>query len=78
MTDTGIRYTHCRGPHCGGRKLLGLDIYDGLCSGDTGDNDCYGRFREWVYDSAPHVDAFAIVSIEWSVAIDQWLEAGAP
>ncbi len=78
MTDTGIRYTHCRGPHCGGRDLIGLDVFDGLCSGRRKDDTCYQRFTHWLDETAPHIHTFTVQSPEWSVAIDQWLEAGAP
>lgn len=75
MTDTGIRYTHCRGPHCGGRQLFeGAPVPDGLCS--DGDGCCFDRFNTWRMEHAKNVGGYA--SVEWSVAIDQWLEAGAP
>mgnify|MGYP003556940694 len=69
MTDTGIRYTHCRGPHCGGAKLHDEvnETQDGLCL------QCYMHARAW----AQYPD-YALESPEWSVAIDQWLESGAP
>ena len=78
MTDTGIRYTHCRGPHCGGRKLLGgASALDGLCSGT--DASCFESFNAWRMEHAKRaLFEGSYASVEWSVAIDQWLEAGAP
>lgn len=77
MTDTGIRYTHCRGPHCGGQKLRLVDEQlDGLCFGLPADSSCFSRARQWA--QAREMGFMALDSPEWSIAIDQWLEAGAP
>ncbi len=82
MSDTGIRYTRCRSPHCGGEELVdSIDRCDGLCS--TGKASCFDRFFQWDRArgsvQALEVDlASAARSPERSVAIDEWLEAGAP
>lgn len=79
MTDTGIRYTHCRGPHCGGRVLLReSERADGLCLGEPNRAGCFSRANDWADQHLPDTAEAGLDSPEWSVAIDQWLEAGAP
>ena len=71
MTDTGIRYTHCRGPHCGGRKLRMVDERaDGLCFDLQATSSCFSRARAWA--QAHEMGFMTLDSPEWSVAIDQW------
>ena len=72
MTDTGIRYTHCRGPHCeeSFEELHSLSCIDGLC------HRCWRKMDAW--RDARGLGLMVVQSVEWSVAIDQWLEAGAP
>lgn len=74
MTDTGIRYTHCRGPHRDRREVGGDDARDGLCSVVGG--GCTHRYFMWCHANGK--STHPLDSIERSVAIDQWLEAGAP
>lgn len=74
-TDTGIRYTHCRGPNCreAFKSPQTLSCSDGLCW------MCWNKAARWAAlrgDIGDH--AHRAYSPEWSVAIDQWLEAGAP
>ena len=81
MTDTGIRYTHCRGPHCGGMELRHpSEREDGLClsNHDPHRVGCYARAAQWAEKHCPRAEHAGLDSPEWSVAIDQWLEAGAP
>ena len=86
MSDTGIRYTHCRAPNCGVELTHEAEHADGLHSITiSGDEGCFHRFNRWRLESRHHASVewsvdyvLGYASVEWSVAIDEWLEAGAP
>jgi len=77
MSDKSYGYRHCK--RCGRAIQRISDQADGLHSLDDQQDSCFYRWVQW-HEKTKLKSAFALSynSPERAVAIDEWLEAGAP